>query len=316
MPRGYRRYLVAALGCLILAAVVLWLLKPEQPRLRADESVKAIQSSYEANHPECQPPGLAKLSARKRPPKAADCAERAEQHYEQASGLVQARRQADAANASTILAYKQTWIAACGAVLGLLTLIAAGLAAYFAKQAADWTRASAEHTKTGAEEARRSADASVSTLAETRKANQVQLRPYIAFDAPDDARFDVENSTPIRIMVKNFGTVPASEVVITHGDRVVNRPIAEQRVIHKQRSSIGLLAPTDKQTIEIEISYPIGKARIDFDDRKTALIVFLRVDYHWEGGSDFEEVETFYVKEHDEKKTVYHRLNKTLRYLY
>ena len=69
---------------------------------------------------------------------------------------------ADAAADAAWSAYAAFWAAIAGLLIGALTLIAAGLAAKFARDAA-------VHTETGADEARRAADAAENALELSRQ---------------------------------------------------------------------------------------------------------------------------------------------------
>jgi hypothetical protein len=144
MPRGYRYVIIAAVGCLACAGLFGWLLQPEKPKFSFNRSYEAVSATYQAGGASCQPTAIDRLPRRKRQAKTDACNETKEQHRQAASSLVEARRQADAADAGTILAYKQTGIAGWGTAVGLLTLFAALTAAIFAERAAHHTKRSAD----------------------------------------------------------------------------------------------------------------------------------------------------------------------------
>ena len=190
MPRGYRYVVVALVGCLIAAVVIGWLLQPEKPRLRGDRGYQAITSDPKAGDSSCEPSALDRLARRKRPAKADSCHSVEEQRREAADSLVEARRSADAADASIIVAYEQAGIAAWGTGLSFLTFCAAIGAAIFAERAAFHTKAEAQ--------------ASVDALAEAKKINALQIRPYLSFDTTEspEYKFDPEIREPLKFILK------------------------------------------------------------------------------------------------------------------
>ncbi|TCM18155.1 hypothetical protein EDF56_105505 [Novosphingobium sp. PhB165] len=104
---------------------------------------------------------------------------------------------ADAAQASANWTLWTVWLGLFGLCIGFGTLIAAAIAAFWAKRAA-------EYTKAGAVEAKRSADAA-------KEAN----RPWLRMEIEEAGRLHVESdylSVFCDVSIDNFGNSPALEV--------------------------------------------------------------------------------------------------------
>lgn len=100
----------------------------------------------------------------------------------------------------------QAWAAIAGVAIGGLTLVAAFLAA-------KWAKAAARHTETGATEARRSAEAAEASLQHTRDTVDIQVRPYVTIRY--GKLYKVENDTwCISGKIVNSGTIPAKDVKV------------------------------------------------------------------------------------------------------
>ena len=160
------------LGVIVLgiaASIYLGLtLKPEKPNLPRYEPFDSQNGSYQPSASQCSPAALLAIrDVRKRAAKSDDCADKAEDYRLKADDLIQQSRAADAAQVQAILAYDQAWVALWATLGGLWTLIAAGLAAAYARDAA--------------REGWRSANAAECTLTETENANR------LAKDANDNA---------------------------------------------------------------------------------------------------------------------------------
>ena len=144
MPRGYRLFFAAAFGCLIAALLIGWRLQPEKPNLAGDSGYREESTSYRAGGADCDPFKVSSLPVRLRQRKADACAEAKEQERKAANNLIEARRAASAADASSIAAYQQAGIAAWGLGASIVTLFAAIAAAVFAERAAFHTKSSHE----------------------------------------------------------------------------------------------------------------------------------------------------------------------------
>ncbi len=140
MPRGYRLFFFAALGCVVFAVVLAWLLQPKQPNLTGDSGYREQSANYRAGGSDCEPSKIRALPIGLREGKADACAEAEEQHRATSNNLLEARRAASAADAAAIAAYQQARIAAWGFGAGIMTLFAAIAAAVFAERAAHYTK--------------------------------------------------------------------------------------------------------------------------------------------------------------------------------
>jgi hypothetical protein len=178
----------------------------------------------QAGGSDCAPSKINLVPARERQAKADACAEAEEQHREAADNLIESRRAAQAAEAGAVASAAQARIEAWSSAIGLLTLLAAVAAAWFAKKAAN-------HTESGAKEAKRSAD-----LALTAQ------RPWVDLEITEiSMSSSKEEFTPdISLELKNLGDTPALNVqcrarIITNNGRVANYgdfyPPADQNVV-------------------------------------------------------------------------------------
>jgi len=143
--------IVTAFGVLILAGFSGLELQPKDPNLTGDSGYQEQATYYRAGGRDCEPAKLDRFTGRKRDRQANACENAEEEHRIAANGLKESRRSADAADAAAIAAYKQAGISAWGTAIGILTLGAAGFAAWYAKEAA-------RHTEQGAKVAGQSLD--------------------------------------------------------------------------------------------------------------------------------------------------------------
>lgn len=146
MLRGNRHYiLTSGLVIFIALAAAAWVgqrLQPEKPRLTGERGFQEIDRAYQAGGAGCNPARINALIGQTAEREKDRCQDAKEQHREAANGLIESRRQADAADASAIAAYEQTKIAGWGVGLGFVTMVAAILAALFAERAAHYTKKS------------------------------------------------------------------------------------------------------------------------------------------------------------------------------
>jgi hypothetical protein len=187
--------IVIVLASLVGAGLIGWLLQPEEPRLRSVGSYQTIAINYKAHHPECQLDALAMLPRQKQKRQISICADEEEQVRIATASLVAAQRQADSANAGVVLAAQQTRIAAWGVVTGVLTLFAAIAAAWYAKQAAKFSKRTLEHDKDVA---------------------GLQLRTNVHIETVDVIGKDTANPK-VTFGVRNSGTVIARDFRVTGG---------------------------------------------------------------------------------------------------
>lgn len=264
MPRGYRLIILALIGLASLGASPQ---KPdhEQPR---DNSAQDIANS------------LQRIAATLKD------AQKPSQHDEpctqgsddRASDLCAQWKAADAAKSSA----KATWVfGAIGSAIGLLTLAAAGAAAWYARQAAI-------HTETGADEARRAANAAEDGLADARIASSLQLRPYVNLTNSSRATpTPFSNGDAVPFAVRNFGQIPARNVQLAFGWEIVARPIGERQIeIEMEPETYASIAPG--QRIEDTITMDFDPAELARIISGEVLLMRMKLSYQWEGGgADF-----------------------------
>jgi hypothetical protein len=273
MLRGCRLALIAAFGWLILAASPVHkqdaaASNQAQPNSETAEALRNIASAIE--------------EANKRPEPDAGCQPGQD---DRRSDLCAQWKAADAASDSAWWTKSTFWLAIVGTLIGGGTLGAASYAAWYAKRAA-------EHTETGAIEAKRAANAAEETLSETRTANATSLRPYVVFTVVEEEdKSPFTRQTELKYMVKNFGQTPATNVRLSLGDMFAAEPFGTLVVpIGEKFGDFGLLAPGDfrKDSIDAKDLEPSDIGRVFGKEEK--LIVRLRVDYSWPGGTDFHDV--------------------------
>lgn len=210
MPRGnwrifsasvtasWRPLLVIIIG-FALSVYLFIQLQPKKPDLPSYKPTYSQPSNYHPGGSECSPASLTAIrDIGKRARKSDDCAEQAQQHRLTTDDLIQQTRAADAAQAQTVIAFDQGWVALWATLGGLWTLIAAGLAAAYARDAA--------------REGRRSAD-------ETREANRIAnnaQRPWLEFNVELVWAIRKGNEFDLSFIVtcRNIGETVASNVKI------------------------------------------------------------------------------------------------------
>jgi hypothetical protein len=138
-----------------------------------------------------------------------------------------AKRDCDTASAQATIyqARYARWQAIAGFIgvaFGLLTLIVAGVAAFFAERAAHYTKQSAEEAALGVAEAKNTVAIARDTLAEARTEANQRLRAYLH---PEPIKFAEEPNpfAPKVVEVKfiNFGETPAMNVGVMTSYRVL-----------------------------------------------------------------------------------------------
>lgn len=194
-PRGNWRLSLAiiGIGCLALTSLLLWTLYPKKPNITGNAGYQKEEHDYYPGGHACEPSEIMRLPEGERSRHAIGCAEAREQHRLQTNDLIQQRRSADAADAMTILAYKQAWIAVWALVFGALTLCAAVAAAIYARNAASATE---------------------SAVAVARDIGQAQVRAYLSIISTKVNFSDkIRNgSTTVSYDLRNAGASPAKRI--------------------------------------------------------------------------------------------------------
>jgi hypothetical protein len=229
MSRPDRLFVIGAAAALALALIFGWFLQPEQPKLAGDGGYQEQSASYRAGGSSCEPAKIRALAPALRQAKADACAEGQEQHREAANNFIENRRAAIAAEASAAYTATQARIEAWGAAIGLLTLVAAVAAAFFAKRAA-------EHTEAGAEAAH---DANRPWLEVEAKAGEVWI---------GENTFDCD----VSLTIVNRGKSPAINVFPL--TTVILFPTGTRKTFDKSSPQDALLAMFNK-TKRAEKSY-------------------------------------------------------------
>lgn len=132
---------------------------------------------------------------------------------------------ADAAKESADWARRTFWHDVFGSVVGMLTLIVASAAAYYAREAA-------RHTQAGATEAQRSATAAVRSVEVSEDTAKKQLRAYLCVEESVFLQEETLKFFSVQIIVKNYGQTPAYAVCI----RAKAKTIGEMKLDSFDRS--------------------------------------------------------------------------------
>jgi hypothetical protein len=266
MSEGYRGVL-ATIGITLLVTVALAAITwPSPPVLRTYNYEHPRAGGYAAGGHECDPFGLPFIphdgeALRKRD----DCAKEAEEQRINTNDLIQQTRAADAAVAQADLAAQAIWLTFFQTLGGFLTLVAAGVAAYFAREAA-------EHTKRGADEA--------------KTANDIVTRPVVYFSGGEGRiKFDGrEISITSEIRIENGGNYPVQLTGYYF--------MSYLEIDGKEGGAGGNSNSNDIQTIgpgrNLRISNTIGHTRTKgFDSRpKIRVLCGVRIRYRPLGGQN------------------------------
>lgn len=256
MPRSYRDFILTAVGIVASAAILSWLLYPERPQLAGEPTRQEQQPGYRAGGPDCLLAEIADLRGRERARRTVTCQEAEEQHRLAANDLVQQRRAADAANASAVLSYEQTRIAAWGVFLGFITMASAIAAAWFARRAAVATEETvkiAQEASAGARDAleiaERNAKAAEDAYAHARDISRQEVRPWVFVE---NVKLTDGRNT-ITLALKNYGKTPARNVEATGGVFTVKYPVPHNHVyVRRPTGGIFEIAPGGVFEIESE----------------------------------------------------------------
>lgn len=189
LKRNWGILLTVGLGLAISA--VLWIqLRPRQPNLPTYQNEQSANQNYRPGGSGCQPEVLAAIRDRGQAARERErCAKEAEDHRLQSNDLVQQTRAADAAQAQADLAHQMAWMGLYGTIGGFLTLLAAGMAAFYARAAAQAAQSSLAHA----------AD-------DLRPWLQISLEPHSGYNQREVV------SLYCNAILKNVGKTPAQQV--------------------------------------------------------------------------------------------------------
>ncbi|MCC4256724.1 MULTISPECIES: hypothetical protein [Sphingobium] len=192
-----RRDIAAICGIVFTAGLLALLLYPEQPNLAGNAGYQGQAADYRAGGYDCQPQAIDALPRRKREERAVSCKEAEEEHRLKTDDLIQQRRAAQAAEASSILTYQQTVIGALGLAFGFVTMVAAIGAAIYARYAANETRRGADYAERG--------------LKFVAEANAADIRPYLFIDKV--TADEIDDQIVVTFWLRNYGRMPARSIV-------------------------------------------------------------------------------------------------------
>jgi hypothetical protein len=240
MSRSDRLILASFIGVLIAAVVIGIALYPEKPRLSGNTAHEEISTSHRAGSSDCQPYRIGGLSGGKSSRHRESCERAEREQTNNRNNYIQARRSADAADASAVAAYEQARVSAIGAALGIITMFAAIGAAFYAREAA-------RHTDRGAKEAARAATANEESVRAARETSQNESRAYMSF-LESNFNFSVDaDRIKVTASFVNSGQTPAYDLQIDGYlfSIKVDAPWVKRKITFKDKPS-GIYGPTQK----------------------------------------------------------------------
>ncbi len=178
----------------VACALVAFLTWPDQPALQHYTFEQPRNSRFSPGEG-CPPPTADGRSARGLSEK---CRVAWEAYRQGSDDLIQQTRAADAAQAQARLAYSASWAALVQAVGGILTLIAASFAAYYAREAAFETR--------------RGAKAARKQLKLARELGELELRSYISFSSAEAKLYN--KTLSFKFKLDNGGAIIAKNISV------------------------------------------------------------------------------------------------------
>jgi hypothetical protein len=301
MLRGYRRIILAALGCLALASPAWGQANREQRQ--ANQEIANSLSDISASLKE----------ANQRPDPNQPCEKGSDDRN---SDLCAQWKAADSAEASSIWTERTFYLGVLGGIIGLLTLGAAAAAAFYARQAA-------LHTESGANEARRAADAAEEGLALANRTNEIQLRAYIRNVSESFTRSEPDSTTlDFKFKFRNVGQTPAKNVVVnivqyyeTHKSAFVAPPQTGGRRSRPVLSGAQFGTVAKETEFSLHIDVVISKTReAQIRARKGFYYFIFRIHYSDEFGVDWVYAHDFYFSQHAmDRSAVHTKLCQTYR---
>lgn len=181
---------IAAISLLVLLAVAVRN-PPSEIRLPDPERLAQV-AGHRPGAARCHPDRLGWLAGARAAHELAACREAAEEYRLRRAGLTQQIRASDAAEAMVTLGYYQFLAMLAGFVVGLVTLVAAGFAAWYAKRAAEAAETALRHSE---------------------RVSYAELRAYLFIGSTKVLR-DPAGQHEIEITLQNSGQTPARRVTI------------------------------------------------------------------------------------------------------
>lgn len=208
MFKGERGFFAFIVICLLFAAIAWAFLRPAFPSLPTREHQKAEEGQYSPGSPNCYPSRLNDLPDREAANERYRCETQADQHRLQNDDLIQQTRSADAAVEAVGLTYRQLLMELAGTIFGVLTLLAAAYAAWYARRAAEAGGAANRIAQTSAER---------------------QLRAYMAVSECQVEIFYDDDQIIMQVTLENCGQTPAHNVRIMAESYAAPYPLEVER---------------------------------------------------------------------------------------
>lgn len=217
MFKGERGFFVLVIIALVFAAAAWIVMRPAFPNLPTSEYKQAKETEYSPGSPRCYPSRIEGLPKREAMDERYRCETQAEKHRQQSDDLAQQTRAANAGEAIVDLTYRQTLMALAGTIFGLLTLLAAAYAAWYARRAAE-----AGH-----------------------KSNEIAIqaqRPWIAIEVEPNSPFyfeGKEGKVSLDVRFKNCGKKVATDL-ISQGIMYTGKSRASERmaIVEEARAKV------------------------------------------------------------------------------
>jgi archaellum component FlaG (FlaF/FlaG flagellin family) len=191
-------YAALGIGTVALLSTVWWYSSPQEPNIPRQERSQGPEADYQPGGSNCKPWKLYGLNGLKALTERDRCAAAYEEHRIEQDNLNQQIRSVDLAEGNLRLSVRQARSGFVQTVATVAAFLAAAIAAYFAKRAAD-------HTKRGADIAEKG------LLANERAWLSVELIRTGDFIFSRGGNADIE----VVLLIKNIGKTPALNVHTT-----------------------------------------------------------------------------------------------------
>lgn len=262
----------AMLATLIIGGASWAVLAPRAPRFAGPEAIGVDNPAYVPGGEVCW---QHRALARQR------CLQAVEEHRLRRLEIAQQIRSAEADEAAASLMFAQTRLMLLAMVGGLLTLVAAAFAGWYARSAA--------------REARRSSDAASEGLTHSRNVAQTQLRAYV--DVCEVKCHMKRGFLEITFLLKNFGQTPAIDNEVWQGTafkgpkwKEAGLPAAEEHL-----RSAGTIPPGHGRLSRIEVTDMKTVRAIASGESPLTLGITVRYSYRTVGEDSLEQEETHLI---------------------
>lgn len=222
MSGSYRRFIITFAVCVFVSAAIWWCYSPRPPILPLYADAQAQAVDYQAGGSNCRPHVLARLTGDKAASEANRCKEADEEHRLKINDLIQQTRAADAAQAAAMVGFDATKIALAGLIGGMLTLVAAGFAAYYARR----------------------------TYLQARDSFEMSVRPYVYIEDIEVKEVVEREIYRVEFKIRNCGDTPAIGVKLLMSSEFLDSNVHDSAPNFEKDSEVMLesIPPREKRS--------------------------------------------------------------------